>query len=264
MSRWAGLVAAALALGPTCALAWPVDWGHEVGVGKEKFLKLPKVDWFEVDDPTVLSAEWFEGSNELVLSGLKAGRALVLLGADGKVAAWSVRVGVPPKVDEAVHEAARKACQAFRPAPAEDVKLTVTVQNEACASALRALFQTDQYEARGVELEFEGGVLQAQLAALQAAFAKVSPRLTARYVGAGLVVEGSVSAKEHRAMLWAILRHGLGRFALDDRCEVEPEAAPVDAGVLAVEVPDAGTPVLIERGPVGSGKKAAPAPRPKK
>jgi hypothetical protein len=112
------------------------------------------------------------------------------------------------------------------------VKLTVTVQDEACRAALMTLFKTDAFEARSVELEFEGKVLQAQLKALQDALAKIAgDRLKARYVGAGLVVEGTVSAAEHRKMLWAILDTTLGRFALDDRTEVEPPPELPDAGL---------------------------------
>jgi hypothetical protein len=92
------------------AAAWPVDWIHDVEPGKEKFLKLPKVDWFEVDDPKVVSVEWNAESNELLLIALKPGRALVLLGADGKVAAWRVRVGGAPRVEPTAFAAAQKAC----------------------------------------------------------------------------------------------------------------------------------------------------------
>ncbi len=226
------VVALAVALAPGLARAWPVDWIHDVEVGKEKFLKLPKVDWFEVEDPKVLSVEWFPETNELVMTGLKAGRTRMLLGADGKVAAWRVRVGQKPALDEAAAAAARKACPTFRPAPSEEVKLTVTAHDEACRAALTALFKTDAFEARSLELEFEGKVLQAQLKAVQEALGKIAgDRLKARYVGAGLVVEGKVSQAEHRKMLWAILDTTLGRFALDDRTEVEPPPDVPDAGV---------------------------------
>ena len=142
-------------LGPS-VFAWPVDWIHEVDAGKEKFIKLPGVDWLEVEDPKVASVEWLAESNELLIVGLKPGRTTVLLGAGGKVAAWRVRVGTPPVIDDGVFKAAGKACPDLKVTPLEEVKLTVTVQDEGCRKALMALFQTDAFEARHLELTFEG------------------------------------------------------------------------------------------------------------
>jgi hypothetical protein len=211
------------------AAAWPVDWIHDVEVNKEKFIKLPRVDWLEVDDPKVVSVEWIAESNELLLIGLKPGRAIVLLGADGKVAAWRVRVGTPPVTDDAALAAAKKACPDMKITPLEDVKLTVTVPDEACRKALTTLFQTDAFEARDLDLTFEGKVLQAQLKSVQDGLMLTTKgRVKARYVGAGLILEGPVTIAEHRKLLWETLRRTLGRFALSDETE-KPE-------------PDAGTP----------------------
>ena len=52
-------------------------------------------------------------------------------------------------------------------------------------------------------------------------------RVKARYVGAGLILDGPVTVAEHHKLLWETLRRTLGRFALDDQTE-EPEP---DAGV---------------------------------
>ena len=211
------------------AAAWPVDWIHDVEVGKEKFIKLPQVDWFEVDDPKVVSLEWVPESNELLVFGLAPGRATVLLGANGKVAAWRVRVGTPPVVNDALVTAARKACPDLKLTPLEEVKLTVTLQDEPCRKAMLALFQTDAFEARHLDLTFEGKVLQTQLKAVQEGLMLITKgRVKARYVGAGLVLEGPVTTAEHHKLLWETLRRTLGRFALDDQTE-QPE--PVrDAG----------------------------------
>jgi hypothetical protein len=216
----------ALALAAPAALAWPVDWIHDVEPGREKFVKLPRLDWFEIDAPGVVQVEWLADSNELLLTGLKAGRATVLLGADGKVAAWRVRVGTPAVRDDAAYTAAQKACPDFKPTPLEDVKLTVTVNDEACHKALLALFQTDAFEARHLELTFEGKVLQAQLKSVQAGLLAVTKgAVKARYVGAGLVLDGAATEAEHRKLLWEVLRRTLGRFALADQVEVErPDA----------------------------------------
>ena len=222
---------AALWLAPVAASAWPVDWVHDVPAQGEKFLKLPRVDWVEVDDPATAEVDWFEKNNELALVGLKPGRALVLLGAEGKVAAWRARVGGKTLIDDAAYSAAQKACPDFKPTPLEDVKLTVTVKTEACRVALLALFQTDAFEARHLELTFDGSVLQTQLRLVQAAIDKVvKGKVTARYVGAGLVLDGGkVTQAQYRRILWEILRNTLGRFALDSRLTVEAPLA-VDAG----------------------------------
>ncbi len=212
------------------AFAWPVDWIHDVEAGKEKFLKLPRVDWIEVDDPKVVSVEWMAESNELMLIGLKPGRATVLLGADGKVAAWRVRVGGGAQLDDAAFAAAKKACPDLATTPLEEVKLTVTVQDEACRKALLTLFQTDAFEARHLDLTFEGKALQSQLRSLQDGLQAVTKgRVKARYVGAGLILDGNVTLAEHRKVLWEVLKRTLGRFALDDQM-VKPEPVAVDGG----------------------------------
>ena len=203
------------------AAAWPVDWIHDVAVGKERFVRLPQLDWFEVEDPKVAGVEWLAGSQELLLSGLKAGRTLVLLGAEGKVAVWRVRVGTEPLVDPRALGAAQKACPELKTSPLDDVKLAVRVRDEPCHQALAALLETDAFEARHLEVTFEGLVLQAQLRGLQAGLkASVKSKVSARYVGAGLVLEGTVTEAEHRRALWEVFRRTLGRLALDDRLSV--------------------------------------------
>lgn len=203
------------------ALAWPVDWVHDVELKKERFVRLPALDWFEVEDPSIVQVEWMEHSNELLLTGLKPGRTVLLLGAEGKYAAWRVRVGQKPLVDEQLAVTAQKACPDLRFTPLEDVKLSVTAHTEPCRQALLALFQTDAVEARAIELTFAGDVLQAQLKDLQRAYEKVAPgKVKARYVGAGLVWTGAVTKAEHRKLLWETLRRSLGRFAIDDQLEV--------------------------------------------
>ncbi len=218
-------------LAPLAAHAWPVDWVHDVEPGKEKFVTLSRVDWAEVDDEKTAQVEWVAASNELVLSGLKEGRALVLLGGEGRVAAWRVRVGRKPLTDDALFTAAKKACPDLTATPLEDVKLTVTVKTDACRTALLTLFQTDAFEARHLEVTFDAAALQGQLRQVQAALDKAAKgKVKARYVGAGLVLEGpKLSVAEHRAVLWAVLRNTIGRFALDDRIEVDSVAA-ADAG----------------------------------
>lgn len=208
-------------LSSSAGLAWPVDWAHDVEPGREKFVRLPTLDWFEVDDPSVLQVEWLE-SGELLLVGLKPGRALVLLGAEGKVAAWRVRVGTRALSDERALAAAIRACPGLALTPLEDVKLTVTITREECRLALQALFLTDAFEARHLSLTFDGKVLQAQLAHVQAGVRAVAGgKVTARFVGAGLVLEGALDSEAaRRRLLWEVLRRSLGRPVLDDRVTV--------------------------------------------
>lgn len=215
-------LALALVMLPACVLAWPVDWVHDVESQREKFVKLPKLDWVEVDEPAIAEGLWVAPSNDLVLVGLKPGRAVMLLGADGKVAAWRIRVGGKPLLDDKVYAAAQKACPDFAATPLEEVKLTVSVKTEACRVALAALFETDAFEARHLELTFDGAVLQTQLKLIQVAIDKIAKgRVTARYSGAGLVLDGTrITRAEYTRVLWAILKNSLGRFALDTRVEV--------------------------------------------
>lgn len=204
------------------ASAWPVDWVHDVEVGQQKFIRLPRVDWLEVEDPSVVEVVWVESSNELLLSGKSEGRTLVLLGAEGRVAAWRIRVGGRSVEDEKALALARKSCRDFANSPGDGVQLRVTVQSETCRQALLALFECDAFEARNIELTFEGQVLQIQLRALQEKLRKVrgGHAVGAKYAGAGLVLEGTVSLETQRAVYWEILRNNVGRFVLDDKMHI--------------------------------------------
>lgn len=80
MSARMYVVGALLALlVPTLARAWPVDLVVPLEPGKERFHKLDTVDWVQVADASVADAELLPGSNELLLTGQKAGRTLLLL-----------------------------------------------------------------------------------------------------------------------------------------------------------------------------------------
>lgn len=213
-------VALALAL----VLAWPGDMVHDVEPGKEKFVKLGVVEWAVSEDPAIATAEVME-SGELLLSGLKVGRTLVLLYAEGKFAVWRVRVGGSPLLPPV--DAAKKACPDLKLTPTEDPKLTATVQNDACWKALHTLFQGDAFASRELELTFDGKVLQTQLKDLQG---KLEKKLSSRYVGAGLVLEGRQTRAEHIKTLWTLFKNSVGRVALEDRIELED---PPDAGAKA-------------------------------
>jgi hypothetical protein len=225
MRAWA----LAVALLPALAHAWPVETFVDVEAGGEKFQRLGAVDWLEVEDPSVATVEWLP-SGELLVSGKKAGRTLVLLGAQGKSAVWGIRVsakGQKPKAvsSEAALSAASRACPGLETHPgSEDEALVATIPDERCRLALLALLETDAFRAKELDLTFTLPALQSQLSAFQKA---LPSGLEASYLGAGLVLKGSATERDHRHALWVLFRHSVGRVALDD--EVQITDAP-DAG----------------------------------
>lgn len=223
---------------PLRAGAWPVDMSMPLEAGKERFHKLSAVDWVEVEDPSIATAEVLEGSNELLLTGVKPGRTLLLLYAEGKFAVWRLAVGAPgrppePEPSAELQAAARKACPGLKATEGAERTLTVEVKTARCREALRALLKTDAYLARELDLTFELPLLQEQLAALKPTLEGLG--LSASYLGAGLVLEGTTSPEGHRKALWELFRQSVGRVPLEDRVTVR-KPAPPDAGTP----PDAG------------------------
>lgn len=205
-----------LTLALWAVLAWPTDMVHDVEAGKEKFVKLGAIEWAEAEDPGIATAEVME-AGELLLTGVKPGRTLVLLYAEGKFAVWRVRVGGKPEVVDPA--AAKKACPDLKATPNDpDTKLTATVATDACWKALHTLFQGDGLVARELDLTFDGKVLQSQLKGIQGSLEK---GVASKYVGAGLVLEGSVTKAEHRKILWMLFKKSVGRVALEDRLDVK-------------------------------------------
>ncbi|MFL5356892.1 pilus assembly protein N-terminal domain-containing protein [Archangium sp.] len=227
-----------LTLSAPRAGAWPVDLSMPLEAGKERFHKLSVVDWVEVEDPSIATAEVLEGSNELLLTGVKPGRTLLLLYAEGKFAVWRLVVGAPgrppePEPSAEPLAAARKACPGLKATEGAERSLTVEVKTARCRDALRAVLKTDAYLARELDLTFELPLLQEQLAALTPTLKGLG--LSASYLGAGLVLEGTTSPEGHRKALWELFRQSLGRVPLEDRVTVQ-RPAPPDAGTP----PDAG------------------------
>lgn len=228
-----GALLAALLLLPMSAAAWPVDQAFSVDSGADRFHKLTAVEWVDVEDPTVATVEVLPGSNELLMTGKKPGRTLVLLYAEGKFAVWRLSVTAPgarPGPEATAPEllaGARKACPGLQVSQGAERAMVATVKDTACRKALLSLFQTDAWLARELELTFELPVLQEQLAALSPALKELG--LSARYRGAGLVLEGTAKPEVHRRALWVLFRHSLGRVALEDRVTVlQPSPPPVD------------------------------------
>jgi hypothetical protein len=221
-----------VALAPPRASAWPVDLVMPLEPGKERFHKLSVVDFVEVEDPSIATAEVLAGSNELLLTGHKPGRTLLLLYAEGKFAVWRLVVGTPPAPEPTAEllAAARKACPGLKAAEGATRGLTAEVKHARCRDALRSLLKTDAYLARELELTFELPVLQEQLAALTPALKELG--LGVSYRGAGLVLEGSTTPEGHRRALWELFRQSVGRVPLEDRVTVR-RPAPPDAGTPA-------------------------------
>lgn len=223
---------------PAVAGAWPVDLLVPLEPGKERFQRLAAVDWVEVEDSTVASAEVLPGSNELLLTGRSAGRTLLLLYAEGRFAVWRLTVGAPPPEDPAPRlAAARKACPDLKATEGAERALSATVKDAGCRAALLELLRTDAYVGRELELTFDVPVLQEQLASVGAALQPLG--LEARYSGAGVVLSGSAPPPVHRRALWELFRHSVGRVPLEDRVEVKAPEAPAPA-------PDAGSEVKAE------------------
>ncbi len=228
-----GILLAALLLLPSSALAWPVDLVFSLESGTDRFHKLSAVEWVEVEDPSVASVEVLSGSNELLVTGKRPGRTLLLLYAEGKFAVW--RLAVTALGSRATPEAApeqlataRKACPGLQVNEGAERSLVVTVKDAACRKALLTLFQTDAWLARELELTFELPALQEQLSALTPVLKELG--LEARYSGAGIVLQGAATPEGHRRALWALFRQSVGRVPLDDRVKIEaPEPKP-DAG----------------------------------
>lgn len=248
-----------LVLLPASALAWPVDLVFSLERGADRFHKLTAVEWVEVEDPTVATVEVLPGSNELLVTGLRPGRTLLLLYAEGKFGVWRVVVTAPGTqvVPEAAPEllaAAKKACPGLQVSEGAERSLIVTVKDSACRKALLALFQTDAWLARELDLTFELPILQEQLSLLTPGLKELG--LEARYSGAGLVLQGKASPENHRRALWTLFRQSVGRVPLEDRVQLElPESTP-DAGPGPV---DAGTgPVPEAPAKPGRPKRGAP------
>lgn len=221
------LVAAA----PREARAWPVDVYVEVAAGAETFTRFEGVDWVEVEDTKIASAEPFP-SGEVLVNGLAPGRTLLLVYGQGRFSVWRVTVSAAGRRAAAPATAAlgdlEKACPR---ASLEGKVLRVAVPDDRCRRALRAHLEKDGHRGEDLDLTFELAALQAQLADLGQGLAAlgVGDRVSVRYLGAGLVLRGKVTAAEHRQVLWEIFRRSAGRAPLDDQLVVQAEPA-ADAG----------------------------------
>ena len=226
--RWALL----LALASTPAWAWPIDVLQQLEPGKEKFVHLSSLDWFEVEDPKVASVEYLE-SGEILFTPLKPGRTLVLMYAEKKFAVWRLVVGSkpPPQPEAALLATALKACPKLAHHPEAYDKLAGIVGDDKCRLALLGVLSSDMFLARELDLTFEQPVLQAQLRAIEAALAAAKLKISARYEGVSLILSGSADPAGQRKALWEVFRRSAGRVAMEDQLEViEDSPSTADAG----------------------------------
>ena len=207
---------------PAAAMAWPVDGFIDVPVGSEKFVKFGALDGAHIEDPSIADVEVLSDSGELLVTAKKPGRTLVQLSAQGRFAVWRLRVGGEPLDETAVWDAARKACKGLK---AEPLELEAEVAGEPCRGALLKGLAQDRYLPRVTALTLDVKVAQAQLADFQAAMAAAKLPVKLRYEGAGLVLEGNVSADARRRAYFELFKKSLGRLAITDRLVV-PEAPP--------------------------------------
>lgn len=207
------------------AFAWPVDVTQELEPKKEKFVRLSSLDWFEVEDPKVVSVEFLADSDEILFTPLKPGSTLVLMYAEKKFAVWRLRVGPKTSNDGGTLSAALKACPKLSHHPDAYDKLSGEVSDEKCRLALLPLLATDTFVGKELDFTFPIEVLQSQLKTINAALSKT--KISARYEGASLVLTGSTDAAGQRKALWEVFRRSAGRVAMDDQVEVAPA---LDAG----------------------------------
>ncbi len=201
----------------TPAWGWPVDVVQDLEVGKEKFVHLSSLDWFEVEDPKVVTVEYLE-SGEILFTALQPGRTLVLMYAEKKFAVWRLRVAGKSQPEVGTLGTALKACPKLTYHPQEYDKLVGLVGDEKCRQAVLGLLATDAFVGKELALVFPIEVLQSQLKTINAALA--SQKIVARYEGASLVLTGSVDAPGQRKALWDVFRRSAGRVAMDDQVEV--------------------------------------------
>lgn len=212
------------------AAAWPVDLFVDVAPREETFVRFEGVEWVEVLDPKVATAEAFPSGEVLVSGGEQAAETLVMIYGQGRFSVWKVRVARPAerKAPQAEPSQVLQRC----PKPVlEPGRVVARVDSEPCRLALRTFLEQGAVRADQTDLTFELTALQGQLRDLEAGLEalKLSGKVQLRYLGAGLVLEGAVSQEEHRRLLWELFRRSAGRAALEDRLTL-PEPARPDGG----------------------------------
>lgn len=241
------LLALAAVLAPAMALAAPPHAVVEVRPGDSTFVRLYQVRALGVVDPAIATAELLP-SEELLISGKKAGTTDVVALAGGKLVGIRVHVRVPgtraEELGPARLEAAKKVCPVLRVVgEGPDAQLGVTPAPAACRAALAALFQTDRFLTKQISVDFDPPALQAQLAELEPAVKAAGVELPLHYQGATLVLQGALGPAQASRLVVALYAHAVGGVPVDD---TELEITSPDGGSAEV-VPEGPPPVRLGR-----------------
>ncbi|HEY3448163.1 MAG TPA: hypothetical protein VGK67_17530 [Myxococcales bacterium] len=245
----------ALAL-PSIAAARPITRPFELKAGKEEFVKA----WLKgagTDDPSVATAEYLS-SNEVLLTAVKPGRALLFLIGEASMDAIRLRIAGPDgkvpvvKATEEQKTAVRKACPGFKEeGSGDEVAVVVAVSSPACRAALRELFDCDEYSTRRIELSFSPEALFDQLQAIRAALKPAGlETIQVSYSGVTAVLKGKATRAQRMELMKVLYVNSVGPVLFEDQLEAAPEPKkavpeeppPTIEDVKPQAVPDAGAP----------------------
>ncbi|MGC4117036.1 MAG: hypothetical protein QM765_21240 [Myxococcales bacterium] len=260
--RIAAVLTTLVLLLPSAASARPIIRPFDLKVGKEEFVKA----WLKsagTDDPSVATGEYLP-SNEVLITAVKPGRALLFLVGDGNVDAVRLRISGPDgkapvvKATEEQKAAAKKACPGFKEeGTAEEVSVTVAVSSPECRAALRNLFDADEYSTRRVELSFSPEALLDQLTAIRAGLKSAGlESIQVSYSGVTAVLKGKATQAQRLELMKVLFANSVGPVLFEDSLEAAPEpkkAQPAEPAPVIEDVtpqpaapagPDAGIPVI--------------------
>lgn len=246
-----------LALGVSAvAQARPVTRPFDLKAGKEEFVRA----WLKgavTDDPLVATGEYLP-SNEVLLTAVRPGRALLFLIGEASMDAVRLRVAGPDgkapvvKATEEQRAAVRKACPGYKEEVAGDeATVKAAVSSPQCRAALRELFDCDEYSTRRMELSFSPEAMLDQLTAIRAGVKAAGLPVEVSYLGVTAVLKGKVTAAQRVELLKVLYANSVGPVLFDDQLEGAPEpkrAQPAEPLPVVEDVapsaPDAGIPVL--------------------
>lgn len=223
--RWLAAALALLVL-PASSLARPVTKAFDLKAGKEEFARA-FLKAAASDDPAVATAELLP-SNEVLITALKPGRALLLLVGEANLETLRIRVFAPegkaPEVraTEEQRAAARKACPGYKEEGPEGSKtVTVAVSSPACRGALRELFAGDEYSTRRLDVSFAPEAILDQLSAIKAGLkAKgLEGAIQVTYAGASLQLKGKATAAQKLEALKVVFDAAVGPVLFEDGIE---------------------------------------------
>jgi len=244
--RLATAVLWGLVLLPASAGARPVVRTFDLAAGKEEFVRA-FVKAAGSDDPSVATAELLS-SNEVLITAIKPGRALLLLIGEGSVDAVRLRVAPPGGKPTEVHateeqrEAARKACPGLKEeGTAQERTLSASVPSPACRAALRTLLDADEYSTQRLELSFAPEALLDQLAQIRAALKAAGlGSVQVSYTGMAAVLTGKVTEAQRLEVMKVLYAQSVGKVLFDDQLELLPEPKSA-ASAEPSPAPDAGS-----------------------